>query len=542
MQNSNLSLRALVAGINLRLLSTCILLLLSLSLTFTMCKQPEEVKVANHPFPTAATIAHHDKLKREFGKMFAKVLFEDKNVRALIKEEALKQFNHDYEVLYHMIKGTPLSGGNTLRKLLLDNSGNEPLLKEIEKELPLLTILVPELPENSFSAANWDVETQLPVVGLRVKSDKGVPILVGNGEEFYLPYDLTPGFPVVVVKDNERVTTSNVAGKLTFKAPNSNFFFKFTDANFDNLKGGTLGKDPVARFTLSIDQKIIDARNSMDPVDGWQRDYIYYNLTPTRPKGPFSLAFKEKITSFTFNYGKEAYTKISEQGGDPKYYGAYESNSNTAPAGAAAWTEGSFEFLINALINSKATGQPAIAPQFPARGYDLFILEYELIFYAPCKWYQGCFGKDLYVYRVKNVFPKTHFLPNNVEIINWDLDKFAPTMIITIKEMDTPQTVTTKESSSTEFAGNFGIDQEDGIFKKIGLKFGASLKKIFASERTVVTSLDSDELGNTIVEFGDKVIIGQGNVHPLLGGGTFYQTREYSTGWVSFSIEPIRVQ
>jgi hypothetical protein len=58
----------------------------------------------------------------------------------------------------------------------------------------------------------------------------------------------------------------------------------------------------------------------------------------------------------------------------------------------------------------------------------------------------------------------------------------------------------------------------------------------------VVTSLDSDELGNTIVEFGDKVIIGQGNVHPLLGGGTFYQTREYSTGWVSFSIEPIRVQ
>jgi len=78
---------------------------------------------------------------------------------------------------------------------------------------------------------------------------------------------------------------------------------------------------------------------------------------------------------------------------------------------------------------------------------------------------------------------------------------------ISISEVDLPQVETTKEKTSTEFAGNFAVDQTDGIFKKIGLKFSASLKKSFESERTLVTSFESDELGYEFVDFGDEVII-----------------------------------
>jgi len=52
-----------------------------------------------------------------------------------------------------------MSNGKTFRDLLLKRCGNESLFEEIEREMPLLTILVPELPKNSFSAVNWDVET-----------------------------------------------------------------------------------------------------------------------------------------------------------------------------------------------------------------------------------------------------------------------------------------------------------------------------------------------------------------------------------------------
>jgi len=233
--------------------------------------------------------------------------------------------------------------------------------------------------------------------------------MVGNGFEFQLPFDLAPAFPVVVVKDNERVTTSISANELTFQVPNSPFLYQFTDENFDNRKGRT-DRNAAARtvFSTLMDQKLIDARNLMDPVDGWQRDHIYYRLTPTNAKGPFSLDFKECITSFRFNYGKEAYTKIAEQSGDPRV-ALYQSNSSTPPSPGAAWTEGSFEFLVNALVNAKTIGVPSTYKRFSANGYDLFDLEYELVFYKTCRWYQGClYGDDLYVYAAKCIRSKKH--------------------------------------------------------------------------------------------------------------------------------------
>ena len=361
---------------------------------------------------------------------------------------------------------------------------------------------------------------------------------------FDLPFDQIPGFPVVVIKDNERVITTSSAGKNTFKAPNTSFYYAFTDRNFNNLEGRSASRNPAARFANStmIAQKLIDARTIMDPIQGWHRDYIYYDLTPNNNKGLFNLTFKEKITSFRLNYGMEGYQKIADQEGDPRFIQAYPSFGENKRSGAAAWTDGSFEFSVNAIVNSKVTGLPAVNPKFSARGYDLFDVEYEVADVQRCRWYLGCFGSDLYIYRVKSVTPKMWFPPSDasIDLINWDLEKYAPTLAISIKEVDLPQTITTRETSSTEFAANFGIDPTDNLYKKLGFKFGASAKQVFSAERTVVTLLESDNLGdNATVEFGDKVIIDQ---VPFVFLGRIYITREYSTGMASFSVEPVRVQ
>lgn len=473
---------------------------------------------------------HHDTLKRKFGQSLMNAVINEVGVRKLIKEEALKMFNNDYEVLYQMIKDQKVGSFYTFRDVLLKYSESQILFEEIESELPLLTILVPELPKESFSAETWDAETEIPAVALRIRSEEGVPILFGDEEE-YLPRHLFPGFPVIVVKDNERVITTTTIDELTFETPGLSYLYKFTDANFDNIHRKSVSENIAARIG-TVDQKLINAWNIMKPISGWQRDHIYYDLTATNTKGPFKADFKERITQIQFN-SEAGYGLIAEQSGDPKAV-LRITTSGTPPTSDTGWTDGYFEFIANALISSKTIGQPAIAPKFSARGKDLFTIQYELSSYKKCKWYQGCIGSDTYVWVPKSVTPKVFsLLSQKVDVVNWDLDKYAPTLVMTFQEVDKSQTITDKVTNTTEFVANFSSDQ--GIWKKIGLKLGGKGKVARASERIVVTSLESDNLGQSTVEFEDNVV--DGNV-----SGSTYRTREYSTGILSFSIEPARVQ
>jgi hypothetical protein len=94
-----------------------------------------------------------------------------------------------------------------VRELLQGSLGSEEALLEVEREVPLLTIFVPTLPQDSFSARGWDTATQVPSVGITSHRTNDVHIVDGRGEDRLPPSDVTPGFPVVVVKENERVTT-----------------------------------------------------------------------------------------------------------------------------------------------------------------------------------------------------------------------------------------------------------------------------------------------------------------------------------------------
>lgn len=88
-------------------------------------------------------------LKSEFSFALARVLNESEGVRKLIKEEAIKQFDYDYDVLYMLVKDKKLSGGGTLEEFLSKYMSKENLLA-LYKEMPTLTVFVPVLPMISF--------------------------------------------------------------------------------------------------------------------------------------------------------------------------------------------------------------------------------------------------------------------------------------------------------------------------------------------------------------------------------------------------------
>ena len=110
-------------------------------------------------------------LKSEFSFALARVLNESEGVRKLIKEEVIKQFDYDYDVLYMLVKDKKLSGGGTLEEFLSKYMSKENLLA-LYKEMPTLTVFVPVLPNDIFSAEKWNVAQEVPFVAYKSKENQ----------------------------------------------------------------------------------------------------------------------------------------------------------------------------------------------------------------------------------------------------------------------------------------------------------------------------------------------------------------------------------
>lgn len=268
----------------------------------------------------------------------------------------------------------------------------------------------------------------------------------------------------------------------------------------------------------SIDQKIIDAYNIYSNADGWHRDYIYYDLTPNKTKGPFSNDFKDGISSFTMvGDGLNAYNKITQSGtGDPQAVGIRKGN-------ASQWTSGFYDFKVTCLVNGKNGIGTEFSTGFGASGSDIFNLNYVKIF-------NYWFGAD--VYALQSISTKKMDL--NLPIINWDLNNYSKTIKISIEEYDDPTVTTLSETITQKYTSNFGFD--DGVLKKIGLKFGSTSEQTISNTFTRVISTTSNKLGDVTIDFADNVIISASM------GSAYFTTREYQTGWYSISFEPFRVQ
>lgn len=464
-------------------------------------------------------------LKREFGKALVKSLVDSKMLRDLIKNKSLEMFDNDYEVLYQMIKDEKLENSKTFRQSILQNLGSEELLNKIELNNPTLTIFVPELPENSFSAMLWDTENQIPKVAISVHTSNDVPIINLDGSEEIIKAQYIPSFPVIVLKDNERIVAdSNVSSKNTNTLSIANINgkdYRFLDDCFDGLKKKSVNAriipiqylDPV----LVTAYQTYTAQN----LDGWQRDYIYYGITPDTPKGPFKYNFQESIKTFSLQGDPvAAFNKISDQTNDPQLPLGVLSPPGAMPEKIASWTGGNYEFKIRIIVNGKNGVGSEIIKYFNAKVSDLFDVTY-----VNTSWWT-------FERRINGL--KSMSL--NIPIFGWDLDQYASTIKIDIEEVDLTETTVLTESRAVEFASNFGVEVSGGYqeYVKIGLKYGTSQKVNTTAIVQRTFTQGNDLLGDVIVNFADNVVLSrQPNT---------YTTREYSSGLYSITVEPMRVQ
>ena len=453
-------------------------------------------------------------LKQKFSSALVKVLGQNEEVRSLIKEEALKQIDFDYDVLYCLIKDKQLKNGVTLEEYLEKYLTSDEL-KCIHKRLPTLTLFVPTLPENSFSVHSWNTIDELPAVAVKVSDNNDVKIYYGNGETEVFPADIIPGFPVVVVKENERIVRN---GEILSKTVSENIEetnLIFVDEIFNNLHGKDLVNTktranrpdrpvPLPKVDNPEDylpanmKKTYEAYKIYKNTTGWQRDYIYYGITPTTDKGPFDYNMKEFLVGFELmGDALGFYRKIADQDGDPKSSipigGVLPANSSII-----TWTEGEYEFKVTTYVGSKSTIGTEYKSFFRLKPDQLFRAEVERVISRP-----GMPGYTVY----KLVGLKSKRVDLDLPLFEWDLENYGATIKIAIEEVDGQETEVNSISSSIEFATNFGFDASFGEKVKFGVKFGSTIKEVLNVSNTITKTLGGDELGEVIINFADPVVI-----------------------------------
>ena len=248
------------------------ILIILMLLVMGACSNDEYDIVNDSPLNSEDNIENVSYLKNRFSFALAKVLYENEDVRALIKEEALKQFDYEYDVLFQLVYDKPLAGGETLEKLLLKYLSKSELLSLLEK-IPTLTIFVPSLPEDSFSAESWNIKSDIPFVAYK-NEESQILYIEREGIIKKIRHDEIPVFPIVVVKPSERVVLQSamvrsLPNATVLRAGNGKHFV-FEYAEFDNKSKISTRSTPIP----SNYEKIYDAKKKSDENGIWQRDYI----------------------------------------------------------------------------------------------------------------------------------------------------------------------------------------------------------------------------------------------------------------------------
>lgn len=492
--------------------------------------------------PITASLKENTKLKEKFGFALAKALHENLKLRAFIKAEALKQITRDYDVIYQVVKDRDVNGnqkrnisGQTIREILLPFFQNENELVEIESKLPLLTIFVPDLMGGSFSAANWDTVNEIPLVGIRSYESDDVKIIKYTGESVILEAKYMPDFPIVVVKDNERVVSNlnlnqyNALNTTVLTDESNPIQLKYASSNYYQILSNTTNYTAGPR----VNQVLVDAYNAYGNYTpgGWQRDFVYYGLTPTNVSGGLNPSYREHLTSFKLSGSPwQSFSSITS-GQDP-HLRIIIGYDTSPPSG---WTDGAYEFKVTNNYGAKNSNLgTAESKQFGANPTDIFDITYHTIYLT-----HPSFGLTIKIPEIINVktidFYNDAFYGVRMEFSVWDLNNFSNQWKLSFEEVDSPTVINNSTTATNKFNANFSLEPGTGILKKIGLKFGASYEQNTSNTYSTSYTDVSDDLGNSVVNFYDNAVNLNTSTNTL-------QPRTYSTGEVIFEFRPLLVQ
>ena len=456
------------------------------------------------------TQVEEDANRNALGQVIAKAM-SNEHVRDLIKNEALKQFDKDYDVLLYQIKDKQIANGVTFAQYLNSLERSKTSFTELLEKMPLATIYVADLP--SFSAKSWNTKNQIPFVAVLNSKNSGNKIKAYNEQNSWVELDLNvdPPVDVVVIKENERITTDKSKSRGNFIFSKAGRSFYFLDNEFNN-NGRTASRLIPER---AIDPLILEAFNKVISCNTCnQRDYIYYGIFPPdgKKEGPLNVKFAEAITDFRL----ENEAAFNNMGG---------------------WAEGNFEINFQAFFPNKDTPYIKVVS---ASADDLLTYETRELknncisiwpfnpIYCTTSYYRVFTGVKTYSPASwPCVYEPFDMKQNGAE---WRIRAF---------EYD-PKTVKTTETTREVVIGtNFKAGVNGGEIVKFDLGFGTTRTETKKVTEKYETTLESNQLGEASVLWASPVIT---NITKL----PFISTRvgvssQLNTGSLVISFETVRI-
>lgn len=491
--------------------------------------------------------------QESFARILSLVVSKEASVRKFLKDEAIKQFDKDYDVFYPYVKERIIGDGQTFRDILVSYSSEE-RVSEIERSLPLLTIMVPDLSDfGAFSVEEWDTEDDQVAVTYRTGNDNSVFYAEGDSL-LSLPEEDLPAFPFLVVKSNERMKVVGKVG-MTRAGGEASYMYDFADPAFDGMttkqtrasyydetNTEQIPDDKPYMKRAEMDKRCVEAYNLYKGNNNLiDREYIYYNLSPSNSQnGILNRNIREKL--YKFRISPELYQKLTMPENaqeDPHLNSEATFYKKGLPShGQIAkdlWTDGAFEFVIDVYMGNSSLAE---TKTFSVRGNDLFYISKFNVRYKHktafrhSKWWYSTTPDKLKA-RWVNLSDQNFYLTKT-----WDLLTDPLSIYIKVFERDSGKKIRTTDSYTTTYTANTNVGTE---FNIDAVKFNIGFSGGITTSKTTTISYEyadeNDELGSIYFNFRDPVIISDKSVSTK-----GYEMYSLKTGGIELLIAPVAIR
>lgn len=505
--------------------SACLLFAVSLF----SCSNEDEISKSVISYEGADKTA----LMKSFAKSLSAVVEESQEARELLRSEALKEFDKNYDVLWEEVKNKSV-GDISFREYVVMKSSPE-LMDSIENVIPKLNILFPEIPFVEVSPESYNpAKSDLPVV----VPTENANLLYCDGE-FVDSVDrgMFPNSHVLVVNENIRVEVDK-----TPVTRGSSRSWHFINEAYNGQKCDTrsllvrktdakeeIGSKVIASFSY------FNKDDESDNSTSLQRDYIYYGMTKADQQGKLNNNIKEYLTSISVD--PKAYFLIADDVKDPTLKTQYlYSTTSTLRESDKWWTQGCFNFHFQFVTSAGVVDKIIAVKATDIWGVIAFNITYKVSrnLESRVQWFYIC---------PDYIYSKMYDLEQKIELSKWNIKNEALERIVHVYEVDEETTETETQNyeftkvNSSKFNGEFKIGL--GIKKAIDINISGGVsteqssstteKRTVSFSRTVKKG--ADDLGSAVIYFYDPIILKK------YESGS-YSVNTYNTGIVEFSIIP----
>ena len=398
-----------------------------------------------------------------------------------------------------------------------------------------MTIFVPDWKWlGAFSVNDWDTSGNDVFVGTadgdcmhRLFSDGSYFGQLNKGE--------IPNFPVMIIKDNERMTLTQPATRAEIAE------YTFVDDAFDNtISTRVTAQESWRHFTVNPGSNYVlksdFAKFGQSAIDAWkeygadeyesQRNLVYFNSKKNENRGIISPKVRESVVAIKLSDTN----CIEEDEKDPYLQKVKRKRSDFSDEELLKeiWSEGNLEIKFHVTTLDQNNQTIVLCDNaLSVKPSDLFDVSS-----IKCHFYhKTTFSPKEYVYMpTKNdLVPKWYYLPDFLKFDYWDLTKESTAFSVYVYEIDNEITdeVEINESLAKQNSISFGAK----VSGKYELSFDFNAPTSTVKHKYTIKK-GSDELGHIVIYYNDYIIRSESSSQ--------YELNYYSAGKFHFIIVPLK--